>query len=178
MSIAKFEKVSFEEWVKACKRDFWNEGDQEMIDSYNAIKLPTRATKGSAGYDFYLPYEMTLTPEKEKSDILKQWEKWSIPLCPTGIRCQIEEGYFLQLVPKSGLGTKYGFSFVNTMGIIDSDYYHSDNEGHIHFCAKVSQELTLNAGDKMFQGIFLPYYLAEEEEVLNQRNGGHGSTGA
>lgn len=50
---------------------------------------------------------------------------------PTGIRVQMETGWVLQCYPRSGLGFKYRLQLNNTVGIIDSDYYFSDNEGHI-----------------------------------------------
>ncbi len=168
-TIAKFEKVSFEEWMRSLDCENPSETLKEVWGSYwDEIELPKRSTTGSCGYDFTLPYDLDIF-EGEFDDY---------PIQPTGIRCKIEEGYFLQLVPKSGIGTKYGFRFRNTVGIIDSDYYNSDNEGHIKFSVEVEKDLQLGTGDKIFQGIFLPYYLAEEEPPKAIRNGGHGSTGA
>ena len=87
-------------------------------DVYNSIKLPKRATRGSAGYDFYSPISFVLNPgETVKS--------------PTGIRCKIEDGWVLKCYPISELGFKYRLQLNNTVGIIGSDYYESDNEGHI-----------------------------------------------
>lgn len=167
MTIAKFEKVSFEEWENA-----WDSvkhfDDDKLKETYENIQLPKRATVGSAGYDFFTPVAISFY-KKYSSRVVKN--------IPTGIRCNIQCGYFLQLVPKSGLGVKHGFSFQNTLGIIDSDYYYSKNEGHIKYAPLVETELNLKTGDKIFQGIFLPYYLAEEDTPTQVRNGGHGSTG-
>ena len=106
--IAKFEKVSKEEFLKSC----------DDINVYENIKLPKRATKGSAGYDFYAPFDFTLNP----GETIK---------IPTGIRASMDEDYVLMLFPRSSLGFKYRLQLNNTVGIIDSDYYYSDNEGHI-----------------------------------------------
>ena len=82
--------------------------------------------------------------------------------------------------PRSGLGFKYRLQLNNTVGIIDSDYYGSDNEGHIFI--KVTNEsnegktLELPCGDGFAQGIFLPFGITEEDEVTDIRNGGFGST--
>lgn len=57
--IAKFEKVSFEQFKKDW--EYYNENIQEIYDN---IKLPKRATKGSAGYDFFAPISLTLAPGK------------------------------------------------------------------------------------------------------------------
>ena len=100
---------------------------------------------------------------------------------PTGVRVRMEEDWVLSLYPRSGLGFKYRLQLNNTVGIIDSDYYYSDNEGHIF--AKLTNDsnegkaLSLNAGDGFMQGIFLPYGITEDDAADGTRNGGFGSTG-
>ena len=78
------------------------------------------------------------------------------------------------------MGFKYGMRLLNSVGIIDSDYYKSDNEGHI--MAKVVHEygkyvLKFNTGDKLFQGVFTEYGITDDDDVKDIRNGGFGSTG-
>ena len=155
---AKFEKVSFEQYAK----------DVEKADEiYENIQLPQRATKGSAGYDFYMPYDLTLAPGQTAK-------------IPTGIRAKIADGWVLCLFPRSGLGFKYRLQLNNTVGIIDADYYLSDNEGHIF--AKITNDsnegktMTLKQGEGFMQGIFMPFGLAEDDNVQTIRNGGFGST--
>lgn len=154
MIVAQFEKVS--------KQQFLNDLPN---GNYEDIKMPIRATKGSAGYDFYSPIDVTL----------KQGESVKIP---TGIRCKIDDGYVLKIYPRSSLGFKYQMCLLNTVGIIDSDYYNADNEGHIivGIINRGEKELTINKGDRFVQGIFEKYYLAFEEENNNERHGGFGST--
>ena len=120
--IAKFYKVSFEQF----KND-WSENDSiaELENIYENIKLPKRATSGSAGYDFYSPIDITLEPGK------------TIKI-PTGIRVEICDGWVLKCYPRSGLGFKFRLQLNNTVGIIDSDYFNSDNEGHIF--AKITND--------------------------------------
>lgn len=129
------------------------------------IIVPKRATKGSAGYDFYLPYDISI---KAKESVTVD----------TGIRCKIEDGYVLSLYPRSSLGFKYGLQLRNTVGVIDSDYYNADNYGHIK--AKLintgNEDVALEKGKAFMQGIFTKYYLAEEEEIKEERKGGFGST--
>lgn len=169
MNVGKFEKVSYEQF-HASLVDVIGQKDADRYGSaiYKTIALPKRATVGSAGYDFHVPYHVILEPGK------------SVKI-PTGIRVKIEDDWFLACFPRSGLGFKYRLQLNNTVGIIDSDYYQSDNEGHIF--AKLTNDsrdgktLELNAGDAFMQGIFLPYGLADEEEVTSVRNGGMGSTG-
>ena len=157
-TVAKFEKVSFEQYAK----------DVEKADEiYENIQLPQRATKGSAGYDFYMPYDLTLVPGQTAK-------------IPTGIRAKIADGWVLCLFPRSGLGFKYRLQLNNTVGIIDADYYLSYNEGHIF--AKITNDsnegktLTLKQGEGFMQGIFIPFGLAEDDNVQTIRNGGFGST--
>jgi dUTP pyrophosphatase len=101
-------------------------------------------------------------------------------LIPTGIRVKIEEGWFLALFPRSGLGFKYRLQLDNTVGIVDSDYYFSDNEGHIFIkvtCdCKQNKVLELHKGDAFAQGIFLPFGLTMDDKATAKRNGGMGST--
>lgn len=130
--------------------------------------LPRRATAGSAGYDFFTPCAITLAPGE------------AVKL-PTGIRARMAEGWVLQLFPRSGLGFKYRLQLNNTVGIIDSDYYYSDNEGHILIkltnADPERKTLRLKAGDAIAQGIFLPFGITEDDAATEKRNGGFGSTG-
>ena len=160
MEIAEFFKVSESQYNKDLK-DLLNIGD----DSYKDIKMPLRATKGSAGYDFYSPIAISLKPGQSAK-------------IPTGIRCKIDDGYVLQIYPRSSLGFKYQMCLLNTVGIIDSDYYNADNEGHIivGVVNRGDKDLTINKGDRFVQGIFYKYYVAKEEENNNERHGGFGST--
>ena len=155
--IAKFEKVSQEEFLKAC----------DSLEVYNDIKLPKRATIGSAGYDFYAPFDITLAP----GETIK---------IPTGIRVQMEVNYVLKLYPRSGLGFKYRLQLNNTVGIIDSDYFYSDNEGHIFIKitndSKSDKVVSLSEGMAFAQGIFLPFGVTVDDDVTATRNGGFGST--
>ena len=100
---------------------------------------------------------------------------------PTGIRARIADGWFLAIFPRSGLGFKYRLQLNNTVGVVDSDYYRSDNEGHIFVKitndSKEGKILELPAGSGFAQGIFLPFGITEDDEAEGVRNGGFGSTG-
>ncbi len=93
----------------------------------------------------------------------------------------MEPEWVLHLYPRSGLGFKYRLQLNNTVGIIDSDYFNSDNEGHIF--AKITNDsnegktLKLQAGEGFMQGIFLEYGITEDDDADGARNGGFGSTG-
>lgn len=158
--IAKFEKVSLAQFIDGCKQ-----AEPEKI--YEAIKLPRRATAGSAGYDFFAPYDITLAP----GETVK---------IPTGIRALIEDGWVLKLYPRSGLGFKFRLQLDNTVGIIDSDYSQSDNEGHIFIKvtndSKEGKTVEIPAGTGFAQGIFLEYGITVDDDAVGIRNGGFGST--
>ncbi len=167
MKLAKFEKVSVEQFYTGYKSCFDSIGEEECLNIYNDIKLPKRATKGSAGYDFFSPVDITIAPLT------------SIKI-PTGIRCCMNEHWVLQLFPRSSLGFKFRLQLNNTVGIVDSDYYYSDNEGHIF--AKITNDtnedktVQIKAQDGFMQGIFLMYGIVEDDDVTESRNGGFGST--
>ena len=165
--IAKFYKVSFEQFEESWKDDFPETSPEEIREIYEKIKLPARATKGSAGYDFFSPIDFELKP----GETLK---------IPTGIRVSMEEDWVPCIYPRSGLGFKYRLQMNNTVGVIDSDYYDSDNEGHIFLKmtndSNEGKTVTVSQGNGMAQGIFFQYGITEDDQAEEERNGGFGST--
>lgn len=169
--IAKFSKVDCGIFAaEACK--VFGITEDEAAEGYNLIKQPRRATTGSAGYDFYAPFDMEIKP----GETVK---------VPTGIRASIAEGWVLMIFPRSGLGFKYRLQLDNTVGVIDSDYFFSDNQGHIMIkitnCSATSAENTgktvvIKAGEAFAQGVFLEYGIVENDDADGIRNGGLGST--
>lgn len=164
--IAKFEKVSFQQFKKDwlnCYPECNNEDDIRKI--YDQIKLPKRATTDSAGCDFFAPSNLTIYPSDSQiinsDDSPFKILKGDIKI-PTGIRCYIEKGWLLQIYPRSSLGFKFGLHLANTVGIIDGDYYNSDNEGHIFVKlindSSIRSSIKIKAGqeqDKLFVKVFL-----------------------
>ena len=165
--IAKFEKVSIEQFREGWTDAFGEVDETELREIYEAVRLPKRATAGSAGYDFFAPARISLAP----GETVK---------IPTGIRVWMEPEWVLKCYPRSGLGFKFRLQLNNTVGIIDSDYYYSDNEGHIF--AKITnysnegKTLEVKAGDGFMQGIFVEYGITLDDDVTEVRNGGFGST--
>ncbi|MCR5223409.1 MAG: deoxyuridine 5'-triphosphate nucleotidohydrolase [Lachnospiraceae bacterium] len=164
--IAKFHKVSYGRFYNDWK-DCFDSPDEVIARIYDQIRLPKRATAGSAGYDFFCPVDMVLKP----GETVK---------IPTGIRVEMKEGWVLKCYPRSGLGFKYRLQLNNTVGIIDSDYFYSDNEGHIF--SKITndtnegREVHLMADSGFMQGIFVEYGITVDDEATAIRNGGFGST--
>lgn len=164
--IAKFEKVSFEQFEKDWLKNFPDTADVKAV--YDSIKLPQRATTGSAGYDFYAPADVT-------------FEQGKSVLVPTGIRSKICNGWVLCIFPRSGLGFKHRIGLDNTVGIIDADYYNSSNEGHIMIKMSCDahddgHSVTVSGGDGFAQGIFLPFGVTNDDCADGVRDGGFGST--
>lgn len=165
--IARFHKVSYEQFARAWVDEFPQAGEKEIKEVYGELKLPRRATRGSAGYDFYTPFQILLKP----GETVK---------IPTGIRVEMEENWVLKLYPRSGLGFKFRLQLNNTVGIIDSDYFYSDNEGHI--LAKITNDskegktVCIEKGTGFMQGIFVEYGITMDDDATEIRNGGFGST--
>lgn len=199
--IARFEKVSRERYIKDYIREFGTDeelkdyteylecpaggsegadigsadaegGCPEIADKasalYDAITLPGRATTGSAGYDICTPMDIELKPGM------------SIKI-PTGIRVSMRDDYCMFIMPRSGLGSKFRFQLNNTVGVIDSDYYYSDNEGHIFVPmindSRDGKTVELKAGNAFVQAIFMSYGITVDDDAEGSRNGGFGSTG-
>ena len=152
--IAQFEKVSLQEFSKT-----------ENANDYEKILMPKRATADSAGYDFFAVNDFTLSPNQ------------TIKVA-TGIRVKIENGWVLKIYPRSSLGFKYRLRLDNTVGIIDSDYYYAENQGHIFI--KITncgdKPLTVESGKAFAQGVFVEYGITIDDDADGVRTGGFGST--
>ena len=138
----------------------------ERINGYNDVNLPYRATKGAAGYDFECAADTICPPH-------------SITLIPTGIKAQIDAGYYLQLAVRSSTPKKKGLMLANSVGIVDADYYNNpDNEGHIMFQVYNYKDINVKVpkGERIGQGVFLKYAVTDDDNAEGDRLGGFGST--
>lgn len=155
----KFEIISINQFNK----DF-----KDIDTKYEDIIIPKRSTKFSAGYDFYMPYDLTI-------------KKNEVVLIPTGIKAMLNSDEFLGIYIRSSLGFKYNLRMCNQVGIIDSDYYNnSSNEGHIFVKLKNEgdNDIILKKYDRYVQGIIQKYYIVDnEKEIEDIRVGGIGSSG-
>lgn len=160
----KFEKISKGQFNK----DFGYPDSSICGQSiYNHISLPKRATTGSAGYDFFAPYDIEILPRQTA-------------LIPTGIRVILDDDKFLAIYPRSGLGFKYKMQLYNGTGIVDEDYYYSDNEGHIwvkfYNDSPDGKTIKIKAGEAMCQGIIQQFFKTDDDGADGVRNGGFGSS--
>lgn len=165
--IGAFEKVSLEQFQEGFSGDGEGRTKEQAERIWEEVRLPERATRGSAGYDFFAPFSFSLEPGE------------SVKI-PTGVRARMKDGWVLLLFPRSGLGFKYRLQLDNTVGVIDSDYYNSENEGHIFIKltndSKEGKVIAVEAGKGFAQGIFLPFGITEDDSSDGERNGGFGST--
>ncbi len=166
--MSHFEKVSFRQWKRDCS--IRGVSDRDLREWYDAIRLPEQATASSAGCDFFMPFNLN-------------FESGSIFRIATGIRWVTEPGSHdrsrvLLIMPRSGLGFKYGIRLTNTVGVIDADYCDSDNEGHIIISMEnpSEQAVPLPEGKAFAQGIIVSYEIPAGAESHESRSGGFGST--
>ena len=154
----KFEKISFEQF----KKDVVD--DKNLYDSFS---LPKRSTRFSAGYDFFSLFDFTLKP----NEIIK---------IPTGVKIEMNDDEMLMLVVRSSQGFKYNVRMCNQIGIFESDYYNNEsNEGHawLKLQNHGNKDYIVKKGDAICQGIFTKFLTVDdEEEILDYRKGGIGST--
>ena len=109
-----------------------------LRDTYDNIKLPCAATNGSAGFDFFMPFDLwmhpgtTITiPTGIRWVVNADYNELNFNFTNGDTRISFHAGIHLSIYPRSGLGFKYHLGIANTVGIIDEDYFKSDNEGHI-----------------------------------------------
>lgn len=170
----KFEKVSLGQYIMDCTKGLKKEdlkGNKEeiakaLIEEWQRIKLPQRATKYSAGYDIYSQIEFVLEPGQTVA-------------FPLGIKVQLDSDKTLMIVPRSGSGFKYGINLWNTIGVIDADFWNNpNNEGHIHIKLRNTgtKNWKVSVGDAIAQGIIVQYFTVDDDSSDGERLGGFGST--
>lgn len=130
------------------------------------IKLPTRGTKHSAGYDFYLPERIELHPHNTKLVMLD-------------VKAAMNKDEVLYLHIRSSIGVKKGIILANITGVIDSDYFSNpDNDGNIGVALTntTNKVVVLEEGERVVQGVFHKFLLVDNDKADTERNGGFGST--
>lgn len=154
----RFEKISLKQFIKDT-----NLSEEE----YNSYNLPKRSTKYSAGYDFEALFDFVLKPNEIKK-------------IPLGVKVQMNDDEMLMLVVRSSQGFKYNVRMCNQVGIFESDFYNNENnEGHMWLALQNhgEKDYVVKKGDRIAQGIFTKFLTVDdEEEILNERKGGVGST--
>lgn len=135
----------------------------------DSIALPEAATPGSAGMDLRAAIDAPLTLAPGES-----------MLVPSGFAIHIgDPGWCALIVPRSGLGHKYGVVMGNLVGVIDADY-----QGPLMISCwnRAAQPYTIEVGDRIAQLLLVPVAQARLEVVREfapsvRGQGGFGSTG-
>lgn len=162
-----FEKISFEQWAK--DTPFKDIPHNTLLRQYYNIQLPNQSTEDAMGLDFYMPYEVkVLAHNKIKISTGVRW------ICDE----ENDGRYGMLIVPRSSTGIKLGLRLLNTIGIIDADYYLADNEGHIMLFMEntTDEDIVLQAGQRIVQGLIVPYVIPNNMSSNKTRHGGFGST--
>ena len=140
----------------------------ELVSSFkNKNLLPKRETAHAAGYDLKVAERTVIAPKE-------------IKLVPTGVKAYMQAGEVLYLYDRSSNPRKKGLVLINSVGVIDGDYYgNSGNEGHIFAQMQniTDQEVVLEEEDRIVQAVFSPFLLTDNDEADGVRTGGFGSTG-
>lgn len=143
----------------------------DLIETERCVKLPERSTAKSAGYDFFAPERYVIPPFKvgDKPTMVK-----------TCVKVKMPDDEVLLLFNRSSNPSKKKLCLANGVGVIDADYYNNpDNEGEIGFpFFNISDEdVIIEPGDKLGQGIFVKYGITVDDNATGERTGGFGSTG-
>lgn len=145
-----------------------NRGFEVVRDGFRKtvgeVTLPTRGTKSAMAYDFYANDNYIAYPNK----VVKIW---------TDVKAYMKEDECLILNVRSSMGNK--FMLANTQGWIDGDFYENEsNDGCIGVFLKniTNEPITIKRGDRIAQGAFFNYLVADNGNTNNKRIGGWGST--
>lgn len=130
------------------------------------VTLPTRGSVHSAGYDIYAYDNYEIKPKQ-------------LVLIRTGVKAYMPSDEYLDLRVRSSLGIKRQLMLATGASVIDSDYYNNEeNEGEIMVVLYNYGDTTqhISAGERIVQGIFTKYFLIDNDDTIDQRIGGTGST--
>ena len=167
-------KIRGFEKIKGCKKD---------------VQMPERATKYSAGYDFYSSEEKVIPSlpkilfksffqafaENEPIKYLKSIkDKIKPTLVKTKVCSYMQNNEYLMLCNRSSNPIKKGLILANGQGIVDSDYY--PNEIMFQFINILPFDVQIKRYDKLGQGIFQQFLVADNDNADGDRDGGFGST--
>ena len=133
-----------------------------------AAVLPCYQTAGSAGFDLAASEDILVQPEE-------------VALVPTGLVIEVPRGHFLGVFARSSTPLKRGLMVANGVGVVDSDYCGPMDEVKIEVFNFTAHPVQVQAGDRIAQGLLIPFVRAEWDEVdadlRDGSRGGFGGTG-
>lgn len=131
------------------------------------LPTPSYATAHAAGFDFISAQDTVIKPQELK-------------LIPTGNIIKPPNGTFLMIVPRSSTFKKFGLIMPHSVGVSDPDYCGPNDEIFLQFYNLGKKAVNIKEGDRIAQGIFVPFIQAKFKEVKKIKStsrGGYGSTG-
>ena len=133
---------------------------------HKAFIMPTKGTTMAGAFDIYMP---------EHGRVCE--------LFPTTVAldfsAQVPPGHVALLLPRSGVGCRFGLELMNTCGVIDADY---QGEWKAVLKTKGSQPYAWAAGERILQFLVVPVAnvtleLGDPLQVTERSHDGFGSTG-
>lgn len=139
----------------------------EVIDE--SAVFPKYAYPTDSGFDLHSTKDLEIGP-------------FGRILVPTGLKISFNEGYEIQVRPKSGLAIKQGLTVLNTPGTVDQGY---TGEIQVIVFNTNNYTVTIPKGMKVAQAVLCPvvqgkYVKFEQVEQIENKdrgNNGFGSTG-
>jgi dUTP pyrophosphatase len=130
-----------------------------------SIDLPSYQTAGSAGFDFAASADLVVQPGQ-------------VALVPTGLVIEVPQGHFLAIFARSSTPLKRGLMVANGVGVVDSDYCGPSDEIKIEVLNFTASPVMVKRGDRLAQGVIIPYVKVEWQEVAATQpsRGGFGAT--
>ena len=131
-----------------------------------SMPLPRYETAGAAGFDLAAAADVTIVPGQ-------------VALIPTGLVIEVPAGHFLGVFARSSTPLKRGLIVANGVGVVDSDYCGPADEIKVQVLNVTSQPVVVRRGDRLAQGVLLPFVRAqwrEEPATARPTRGGFGST--
>ncbi len=129
-----------------------------------ALPLPEYKTAGAVAFDFVTRETTKIAP-------------CTVGRIPGNVVIKVPEGYMLFVRDRSSTIAKKGLLI--TAGVIDQDFCGEDDEILLQFLNPTNEEVIVERGERIAQGIFLKIGRAEWEEidkVERQSRGGFGTT--
>jgi dUTP pyrophosphatase len=159
---------SFDDMYKELREMYENKTLNVQLIHEDAV-MPSYAYPSDSGFDVYSVEEVILPP-------------FGRALVPTGLKLGFDEGFEIQIRPKSGLAINQGLTVLNTPGTVDSGY---NGEIKVIIFNTNNSTVTIPKGMKVAQAVLCPvvngkyvkFQVLDKLEDKDRGDNGFGSTG-
>ncbi len=133
-------------------------------------QIPTYGSIGGAAFDLYSIEQTTIQPGQTLA-------------IDTGLGFELDPGYYLQILPRSGLSLNSKIRIANSPGTVDEDFKGSVKIILDNLLSKFPETYIVKKGERIAQGMIKKYDKVEFEEVeelseTERGEKGFGSTSA